>query len=1063
MDRERRALIFASTAGENSVLNAALQETRIKAGSPRDFSNQSDEVSLVVVDRIPSQALLICANLRKEERFKKLPILVLLDGAERKELSGLSALGADVLFKPVIAKALIRYLNRSLAQVVIAGPAPANAQEVSQNTASKKEETTEFQPPGEAVDSVTEAASVVSQALEDVIPTSSRLLQSGDGKLAFSGGLSCAHCDRWNCRRDDRFCSRCGRALAVLEIGEERVILEPLGDHRVGRLIELTNAGQNPVLLSFLVSGLEDVARRIRVVPADGVLYGGSSADLLVTFDARGLDLTNRYRAALEITSNENGGRRHREVVIEPLSIPTVITRGSYQYAVGGSTEWEFTLANKGGGTLKLERVLIDEIELTPTGQVFAQAGDSVPVRLGVPALDIPVGSHQRTMTWHFGPYGSVSVDLTIVATRPPRLTVQPPELDFGVVSTMRSAGLHLELLNGGGEDLIVDAVNSPFEWAECPVTTPIRISKATAIVDVQIRGSAELEGDQSGEITIQSNSYQSPIQAVPFRVKFVVPEPYEEYIGIDFGTSASCVAVLDSNKRPMVIDLEQIEAGSPADPRIMPSALYFHADGSVAVGREALQHAIIQPANAVTSIKRVLGLKGSKAFGGREYTSTELASEVISQLVRLTEGGLFQVGEYKTPRRAVVTTPVEFLTNQRSALLDACKLTGLTMGSSSHGGSVIDEAHAAALHYLTKRVREDGGVDDERLLIFDFGGGTLDCALIDISSVYDKIVVKTLAPGGDPKLGGEDIDWALVNQLGLHARKEFPDFDIDCLSTDEKKFAHKFRTPALYEAASSSRATFKRQAEMAKISLSTAPEIEVSVEPLLSSTFSATKPFIQNGHGRACLKATLRRDEVEQALSPFINRAVESVEVICERAGVSRESVNTILHVGRTSLIPILRARINQALPNASDRSDLIEPKLCVALGAAYWGYIKDRPNATVELIGGPDQLIHDIGYLDVRGLKEFFIVVFPAYTQIPRSETIEFPKKDEIVLRLAENRGRARAGTDKTVEIGVVRIDGRHADGCTIPVGFRLDENRVLEITANGRGHRILEVGAE
>jgi len=159
---------------------------------------------------------------------------------------------------------------------------------------------------------------------------------------------------------------------------------------------------------------------------------------------------------------------------------------------------------------------------------------------------------------------------------------------------------------------------------------------------------------------------------------------------------------VLDSNKRPVVIDLEQIEAGSPADPRIMPSALYFHADGSVVVGREALQHAVIQPANAVTSIKRVLGLRSSKAFGGREYTATELASEVISQLVRLTEGGLFQFGEYKTPR-APLSPPRSSFSPIREALCwTRAKLTGLTMGSSSRGGSVIDEAHAAALHYLT-------------------------------------------------------------------------------------------------------------------------------------------------------------------------------------------------------------------------------------------------------------------------------------------------------------------------------------------------------------------------
>ena len=100
-------------------------------------------------------------------------------------------------------------------------------------------------------------------------------------------------------------------------------------------------------------------------------------------------------------------------------------------------------------------------------------------------------------------------------------------------------------------------------------------------MIDVQIRGSRELAGDHMGQITIQSNAYNNRAHKAPFLVSFVEPTPYGEYIGIDFGTTASCVAVLDEHYRPVVIELDRVEQGSSGDPRIMPSVLYFRRLGS--------------------------------------------------------------------------------------------------------------------------------------------------------------------------------------------------------------------------------------------------------------------------------------------------------------------------------------------------------------------------------------------------------------------------------------------------------------------------------------------------
>ncbi|HWP44357.1 MAG TPA: Hsp70 family protein, partial [Blastocatellia bacterium] len=556
--------------------------------------------------------------------------------------------------------------------------------------------------------------------------------------------------------------------------------------------------------------------------------------------------------------------------------------------------------------------------------------------------------------------------------------------------------------------------------------------------------------------------------QRIPLLVKFVEPLDYQEHIGIDFGTTASCVAILDKNNQPFVIPLDRVEPGSSSDPRIMPSVLYFSDDGTVMAGREAMSEAMIQPANAVTSIKRALGVKHTRVFGSREFSATDLAAEIISELVKRTEDSLFSSGQYLSPRRAVATVPVEFLDNQRRALLDACRLAGLKMGSNTPRGVIIDEAHAAVFYYLIKREPSEGDNRPERVLVFDFGGGTLDCAIVEIKNDDGKLYLKTLAPGGDSQLGGEDIDWVLVGLLADRVKQQYPHFDLDCLS-DEQKLNHKFRVPEVLRAAYITRAQFKRQAEQAKIALGDATAIELSISPLLSTTPNLLQPFLTDGMGLAVSKITLQRQELEVVLNPFLSRAVKAVETACHRAGLGMDSIDTVLHVGRTSLLPLVRDCINNLLPNAKDRKDLIEPKLCVAMGAAFWGYVKDQPDAHIEFVGDANQTIHDIGYLAVetsRGINYVFVPVFPARTRFPCETTVQIPNvKDSLVLRLAENRGKNRYVKDnpEVAQIGIVRIDARGIPLPFIDVRFAIDENRVLEISANGQTQHIIEIGNE
>lgn len=1101
MAQARRALVFTNATGTDPVLVDVLRQCALTPLWPWELEDQAIRVLLIIVERPAQNAIKICANLRNQGRFSAAPILVLLDATEQAYGNELAALDADIIFKPIRGLALQRYISAKVPPPApgVTTPMPPPPINHSSNAETVFEPpppqagpppTPSKAPPAKdksktATTSTQTAASATKKEpgspgasggktktepppLQDLIPTADRLLAEMSAPAPLlKGGVVCSRC-RWECRREDIFCARCGIEMAQLADPSPTVSFEPRGDHKIGQLIDFKNTGQNPVRMAFNILAANELAPRFALSAATAMLNGGSSASLLVTFDARRLDLTTNYRADLEITTNEKGRRTRRvELIVERLAVPRVTAPNPCVFVIGTDNEWELQLANDGGGTLRLLQVMLDDKALSISEPVVVHGGHAAQVRLRLPNLELSPGKHAKKMRLEFEHYKPATVDLGVEAIRPPRLTVQPVEIDFTVVSTNRSRRASLAINNAGGEELVITALDPAVHWLACLTPLPLAILPgATRIVDVEAHGAGERAGDHEGTITMHSNAYNNPAHLVPFRVTFEAPKPYERYIGVDFGTTASCVAVLnktDDGLEPVVIELDQIEPGLTGDPHIMPSVLYFHDDGSVTAGRDALLNSAIQPVNAVTSIKRVLGMKHTRELGGQSYNATQLAAKIIEQLVVRTEDGLFRLGQYRTPRKAIVTVPVEFLDHQRRALLDACKLAGLEMESHTPKGIVIDEPRAAALSYLRKRSQAEAEVKGERLLIFDFGGGTLDCVLLEVEPTGEKILLKTLALGGDSRLGGEDIDWALVGQLADRAKAAHPDFNLDCLGSEER-FKHKFRTPSLLEAALRTRAEFKRQAEMAKIALGVAEAVDVKIEPLLRRNATALEPFIQNAMSYVPFETQLTKADLDMVLAPLAGRAVEVVETVCARAGVPLDSVDTILHVGRTSQIPMVRTWVNTVLSKAEDLSHLIEPKLCVALGAAWWGYIKNRPNANIEFVGEANRTIHDIGYLDMKGMREIFVPVFPAQTEFPIETTVEIPAGKELIeLHLAESRAMNTNGKAHYETIGIVRIDARGFSDPRIPVVFALDENRMVQVMVNGSVQPILELAEE
>jgi len=312
MTEAKRALIFSETTGTDPVIGDALTRSGLTALWPWELGDGSAEVSLVVIDKPSQNASRISANLRLQERFSSVPILVLLDPLDAQYSSDLltqfSTLRADVITKPVKLIALQRYIGSKIqpSQEPVLPRVPSVPEQASDLVRMAASDAPQEQEP--APGRAEASASPLTRMLEDIIPASPRLLTPAVAPMPVSkGGVLCSHCHRWECKKEDVFCSRCGEALVVLDIPKHPSSFQPLGDHRVGQLIEFGNIGFNPVRLSFKVLADRELENRFSLHAQTAVLDGGSAEHLQIIFDARGIDLNTSHRADLEVTTNEQG------------------------------------------------------------------------------------------------------------------------------------------------------------------------------------------------------------------------------------------------------------------------------------------------------------------------------------------------------------------------------------------------------------------------------------------------------------------------------------------------------------------------------------------------------------------------------------------------------------------------------------------------------------------------------------------------------------------------------------------------------------------------------------
>ena len=349
--------------------------------------------------------------------------------------------------------------------------------------------------------------------------------------------------------------------------------------------------------------------------------------------------------------------------------------------------------------------------------------------------------------------------------------------------------------------------------------------------------------------------------------------------IGIDLGTTNSCVAIMEGGEPSVITNAE----GS----RTTPSVVGFTKDGERLVGQVAKRQAVANPDNTIRSIKSKMGENTTVNAGGKTYTPPEISAMILSKLKADAEKYL---GESVT--EAVITVPAYFNDSQRQATKDAGKIAGLDVKR------IINEPTAAALAYGLDKVQD---TDGQKILVYDLGGGTFDISVLEIADG----VFQVLATGGNTHLGGDNFDEVIINYLV----DEFKKSDGIDLSKDKMAMQR-----------------LKEAAEKTKIELSTLTQSSVSL------------PFISaDATGPKHMEINITRAKFESMIEGYINETIDLTKKALADSKLSVGDIAKIIMVGGSTRIPMVIDKLEKYIGKKPFTG--INPDECVAVGAAIQG----------------------------------------------------------------------------------------------------------------------------
>jgi len=465
--------------------------------------------------------------------------------------------------------------------------------------------------------------------------------------------------------------------------------------------------------------------------------------------------------------------------------------------------------------------------------------------------------------------------------------------------------------------------------------------------------------------------------------------------IGIDLGTTNSCVATLEGGKATVIPNSE----GS----RTTPSVVAFTKDGDRLVGITAKRQAVTNSERTIMSVKREMGTDWKQTIGDEEYTPQEISAFVLQKLKADAEAYL---GQEVT--QAVITCPAYFTDAQRKATRDAGRIAGLEVLR------IINEPTAAALAYGVDKE------DDQTILVYDLGGGTFDVSILEIYLVDDQPQIEVKATSGDNRLGGDDFDEVVIEWILSEFKKTT---GID-LSGDMQAMSR-----------------LREAAEKAKIELSGTGTTQISL------------PFITMSDGQPeHLDLSLSRAKFEELIADLIERTMAPTRQAMKDAGVSKGEVDKVILVGGSTRVPAVQTAIEKEVGKAPFKG--INPDEAVAVGAALQaGIIVGDEGVTDVLLLDVTPLT-----LGIETLGGVTTMMIERNTTIPsrRSEVFSTASDNQPAVEVHVLQGEREFSKDNTT-LGRFHLMGIPPAPRGIPqieVTFDIDANGIVNVSAKDLG---------
>ncbi|NDF33267.1 MAG: molecular chaperone DnaK [Euryarchaeota archaeon] len=465
--------------------------------------------------------------------------------------------------------------------------------------------------------------------------------------------------------------------------------------------------------------------------------------------------------------------------------------------------------------------------------------------------------------------------------------------------------------------------------------------------------------------------------------------------IGIDLGTTNSCVATLEGGKATVIPNSE----GS----RTTPSVVAFTKDGDRLVGITAKRQAVTNSERTIMSVKREMGTDWKQTIGEEEYTPQEISAFVLQKLKADAEAYL---GQEVT--QAVITCPAYFTDAQRKATRDAGRIAGLEVLR------IINEPTAAALAYGVDKE------DDQTILVYDLGGGTFDVSILEIYLVDDQPQIEVKATSGDNRLGGDDFDEVVIEWILSEFKKTT---GID-LSGDMQAMSR-----------------LREAAEKAKIELSGTGTTQINL------------PFITMSDGQPeHLDLSLSRAKFEELIADLIERTMAPTRQAMKDAGVSKGEVDKVILVGGSTRVPAVQTAIEKEVGKAPFKG--INPDEAVAVGAALQaGIIVGDEGVTDVLLLDVTPLT-----LGIETLGGVTTMMIERNTTIPsrRSEVFSTASDNQPAVEVHVLQGEREFSKDNTT-LGRFHLMGIPPAPRGIPqieVTFDIDANGIVNVSAKDLG---------